>query len=331
MKAIVLEATGGTEQLQYQDLPAPTPSQGQVLIKIEAAPINFIDTIIREGNMPPGMMPELPFVSGVEGSGTVVDGNGTGLNGGQKVAYLGPIGASMYAEYTVVDADKLIPLADDADLIQAGAMPVTYFTAYHMLHNVVRAEEGKFALIYASTGGVGTALIQLAKAAGLKVIALDRKDEKVAQALSLGADFALNSTGEWVEKVKEITNSHGVDYIFNPVAGDTIADDMEVLATLGHIVIFGFLAGVGESNVQAEAVKHFGKAPTITYSEIYATYFNHFDLVKSSLMEVYKLLETGKLKPIYDTMPLADAAKAQALLESGKIMGKMILTPEHSA
>ena len=331
MKAIVLEATGGTEQLQYQDLPAPTPSQGQVLIKIEAAPINFIDTIIREGNMPPGMMPELPFISGVEGSGTVVDGNGTGLNAGQKVAYLGPIGASMYAEYTVVDADKLIPLADDADLIQAGAMPVTYFTAYHMLHNVVRAEEGKFALIYASTGGVGTALIQLAKAAGLKVIALDRKDEKVAQALSLGADFALNSTGEWVEKVKEITNGHGVDYIFNPVAGDTIADDMEVLATLGHIVIFGFLAGVGESNLQAEAIKHFGKAPTITYSEIYATYFNHFDLVKSSLMEVYKLLEAGKLKPIYDTMPLADAAKAQALLESGKIMGKMILTPEHSA
>lgn len=328
MKAIIIEKTGGSNVLEYKETDKPQLAEGQVLVKVAAAPVNFIDTIIREGNMPPGMMPELPFISGVEGSGIVVDANNTELKEGQKVAYLGPIGASMYADYTAIDADKLIVLDDSVDVHEAGAMPVTYFTAYHMLHNVVRAEEGKFALVYASTGGVGTALIQLAKAAGLKVIALDRKDEKVEQALKLGADYALNSTGEWVEQVKEITGGKGVNYIFNPVAGDTAVQDLEVLATLGHIVVFGFLAGVGETNLQAEAVKHFSKAPTISYSEIYATYFSNFDLVKASLENVYQMLAEGKVKPIYSTMPLSQAAQAHDNIESGKVMGKLILTPE---
>ena len=327
MKAIIIEKTGGSNVLEYKETDKPQLAEGQVLVKVAAAPVNFIDTIIREGNMPPGMMPELPFISGVEGSGIVVDANNTELKEGQKVAYLGPIGASMYADYTAIDADKLIVLDDSVDVHEAGAMPVTYFTAYHMLNNVVRAEEGKFALVYASTGGVGTALIQLAKAAGLKVIALDRKDEKVEQALKLGADYALNSTGEWVEQVKEITGGKGVNYIFNPVAGDTAVQDLEVLATLGHIVVFGFLGGVGETNLQAEAIKHFSKAPTISYSEIYATYFSNFDLVKVSLENVYQMLAEGKVKPIYSTMPLSQAAQAHDDIESGKVMGKLILTP----
>lgn len=328
MKAVIIEKTGGSNVLEYKETDKPQLAEGQVLVKVAAAPVNFIDTIIREGNMPPGMMPELPFISGVEGSGIVVDANNTELKEGQKVAYLGPIGASMYADYTAIDADKLIVLDDSVDIHEAGAMPVTYFTAYHMLHNVVRAEEGKFALVYASTGGVGTALIQLAKAAGLKVIALDRKDEKVEQALKLGADYALNSTGEWVEQVKEITGGKGVNYIFNPVAGDTAVQDLEVLATLGHIVVFGFLGGVGETNLQAEAIKHFSKAPTISYSEIYATYFSNFDLVKVSLENVYQMLTEGKVKPIYSTMPLSQAAQAHDDIESGKVMGKLILTPD---
>lgn len=327
MKAIILEQTGGIDKLQYKDVSKPTLNDGQVLVEVKAAPVNYIDTIIREGNMPPGMMPELPFISGVEGSGVIADTNGTALKKGQKVAFLGPIGAATYAEFTAIDADKVIVLDDDTDLLKAGSMPVTYFTAYHMLHNVVRAESGKFALVYASTGGVGTALIQLAKLAGLKVIALDRKDEKVEQALSLGADYALNSTGDWVEEVKRITGGVGVNYIFNPVAGDTAVQDLEVLATLGHIVVFGFLAGAGQTNLQAEAIKHFSKAPTISYSEIYATYFSNFELVKSSLEAVFKLMNEGKLTPVYSALSLRDADKAQMELQSGKVIGKIILQP----
>lgn len=329
MKAIVLEQTGGSDKLINKEIDLPTLKEGQVLVQMKAAPINYIDTIIREGNMPPGMMPELPYISGVEGSGIIADANGTMLKVGQKVAFLGPIGAATYAEYTAVDADKLILLSESANLLEAGAMPVTYFTAYHMLHNVVRAEKDKFALIYASTGGVGTALIQLAKVAGVKVIALDRKDEKVAQALKLGADYAFNSTGDWVEEVKKVTDGKGVNYIFNPIAGDTIKQDLEVLATLGHIVVFGLLAGVGETNLQAEAVQHFGKAPTISYSEIYATFFSNFPLVQNSMNAIYQMLDEGKIKPVYSTMPLSDASNAHDLLQSGKIMGKLLLVADN--
>lgn len=327
MKAIIVNENGSSDTLRYEDTNMPKMEEGSVLIKVAAAPVNFIDTIIREGNMPPGMMPSLPHIPGVEGAGIVVDSNNTSLSKGQKVAYLGPIGASMYAEYAVVQADKLIALPSSVDLLEAASMPVTYFTAYHMLHNVVRAQKDKYALIYASTGGVGTALIQLAKLAGLKVITLDRKEDKVDQAIKLGADYALNSTQPWVDKVNAITEGKGVDYIFNPVAGDTIKDDLSVLAPLGHIVIFGFLAGPGNSNLQAEAIQHFGKAPTITYSEIYATYFNNFSLVKKSLENLYKLLEQGELKPIFRTLPLSDAKTAHDLLEKGNIMGKLILVP----
>ena len=132
---------------------------------------------------------------------------------------------------------------------------------------------------------------------------------------------------DWVEQVKSVTDGKGVDYIFNPVAGDTIKQDLEVLATLGHIVIFGFLAGVGSSNLQAEVANYFSKAPTISYSEIYATYFSNFDLVKSSLEKVYQLLNELKINPIYSTMPLVEAASAHDLIEQGKVMGKLVLTP----
>ena len=237
----------------------------------------------------------------------------------------------------MVEADKLVVLDETTDLVAAGSMPVTYFTAYHMIHNVARVEENKFALVYAAAGGVGTALLQLLKLAGVTTIALERRDSKVEQALKMGADYAFNTNAsnsgasdsacDWLAEVKKITNNQGVNYIFNPVAGDTISQDLEALATLGHIVIFGFLAGVGETNTQAEVVKHFSKSPTITYSEIYATYFSNYDIVAASLNEVYALLAAQKIKPLYTTMPLSEAAEAHDLLESGKVLGKLVLTP----
>ena len=233
----------------------------------------------------------------------------------------------MYAQYAAIDSTRLIQLNDATDLLEAGAMPVTYFTAYHMLHNVVGVEEGRHALVYAACGGVGTALIQLAKIAKLKIIALERRDEKVQTALQLGADFAFNSSSNWVKAVKEITGGQGVDYIFNPVAGDTMVQDLDALATLGHIVIFGLLAGVGEINLQAEVVKHFTKAPRISYSEIYATYFKDFGLVQQSMENIYTLLEQKKIKPLIHTLPLAEAAKAHEMIETGKVIGKLLLTP----
>ncbi|NOU58294.1 quinone oxidoreductase family protein [Marinifilum caeruleilacunae] len=327
MKAIQITKNGGAEVLQYKEVQTPVPTEGQVLIKVHAAPVNFIDTILREGNMPPGMMPELPFIPGVEGTGIIEDANGTHLQKGDKVAFLGVIGSSVYAEYALVDANKLVVLNEDANLQEAAVLPVNYFTAYHMLKNVAKVEAGKTALIYAASGGVGTALIQIAKLLDLKIVALERRDEKVENALQMGADFAFNTSNEnWMEQVKKAVGENGINYVFNPVAGDSIKNDLELIAPLGHIVVFGFLGGMGEFNLLQELMNNFSKAPSISFSELYATYFNNYPLVDSGLKELYQWLDEGKIKPVYESMPLNEAKAAHEKLEKGLVRGKLILT-----
>ncbi|PXY01988.1 quinone oxidoreductase [Marinifilum breve] len=329
MKAIQITRNGGAEVLEYKDVQTPVPAKGQVLIKVHAAPVNFIDTILREGNMPPGMMPELPFIPGVEGTGVIEDANGTHLNKGDKVAFLGVIGSSVYAEYALVDANKLVVLNNDANLQEAAVLPVNYFTAYHMLKNVARVEAGKTALIYAASGGVGTALIQIAKLLDLKLVALERRDEKVENALQMGADYAFNTSNEnWMTQVKEAVGENSIDYVFNPVAGDSIKNDLELIAPLGHIVVFGFLGGMGEFNLMQELMNNFSKAPSISFSELYATYFNNYPMVDGGLKELYQWLDEGKIKPVYESMPLSEAKAAHEKLEKGLVRGKLILTVE---
>ncbi|PWJ40013.1 quinone oxidoreductase family protein [Sediminitomix flava] len=327
MKAVQITKNGGVEVLNFTDVEKPIPAQGQVLVKIHAAPVNFIDTVLREGNMPPGMAPELPFIPGVEGSGVVEDPNDSILKKGDKVAFLGVIGSSTYAEYALVDAGKLVVLSSEADLMAAAVLPVNYFTAYHMLKNVAQVKAGKTALIYAASGGVGTALIQIAKLLDLKIVALERRDTKLQNALSLGADYAFNTTQEnWKEELKVAVGENSIDYVFNPVAGNSVKNDLELLAPLGHIVIFGFIGGMSDFNLMEESVKYFSKAPSISFSEIYATYFNDYEKVDKGLKELYQWLDEGKINPIYETMLLSNVKEAHQKLEKGLVKGKLLLT-----
>ncbi|WP_425075290.1 quinone oxidoreductase family protein [Psychroserpens sp. S379A] len=327
MKAIQIQDHGSVDVLEYRDVPLPALKKGQVLVKIKAASVNFSDTMLRSGNMPPNMMPKLPIILGVEGSGIIEDSNETFLQKGNKVAFLGLLGSSVYAEYVAIDADKLIVLNEDINLYEAAVIPVNYFTAYHMLKNVVNAEAGKIALIYAASGGVGTALIQIAKLLGLKVVALERREEKLAIALSQGADYAYNTSNkDWKKNLINDIGKDRINYVFNPVAGDSIVNDLDLLATLGHIVVFGLLGGLGNLNLLQEAVNNFHKAPTISFSEIYATYNNDYSVVKNALNQLYKWLNEGKIKPKYETMPLSHARKAHEKLENGQVQGKLLLT-----
>lgn len=327
MKAVEINTHGNTEVLNYTNIARPQPQVGQVLIKVYAAPVNFIDTILREGNMPPGMMPSLPFVPGVEGTGIIEDANGTHLSKGDKVAFLGVIGSAVYAEYAVVNAQKLIVLDNEVDLLQAAVLPVNYFTAYHMLKNVAKVEAGKTALIYAANGGVGTALLQIAQILKLNIVALERREAKVANALAMGAQHAFNTNApNWVEQLKTAIGEQSIDYVFNPVVGDSIKNDLELLAPLGHIVIFGFLAGLGQFNLMEESVKHFSKAPTISFSEIYATYQHQYPLVDEALKELFGWLADGKIAPVYETLPLSEVRAAHQRLEQGLVKGKLLLT-----
>lgn len=329
MKAIQIEQTGGLDKLKQVEIDIPTPQNNQVLVKVVAAPVNFIDTIIREGKMPPGMMPELPYIFGVEASGIVENPNGSDFSKGQKVAFLGTIASNTYAEYTLVEADKLIALPENVDLKAAAVIPVNYFTAYQMMHNVARVEKGKTAMIYAASGGVGTALIQLCKIAGLRIVALERDEAKMDFPKKQGADLVVCTSKEgWKEEVKTFTEGQGVNYVFNPVAGDTLKDDLELLAVLGQIVIFGMLGGVGNVNLLQEGFNHFSKSASIHFSEIYATYFSDFSMVKNALTQLYAWLEAGNINPVYSTLPLSEASKAQEMIQKGQVQGKMLLINE---
>jgi NADPH:quinone reductase-like Zn-dependent oxidoreductase len=195
-----------------------------------------------------------------------------------------------------------------------------------MMHHVVSAKQGKTAMVYAASGGVGTALLQLCRIAGVRSVALERKTSKMDYPKAQGADLVVCTSEEgWQEKVKAFTGGRGVDYVFNPVAGDTLRDDLELLATLGQIVVFGMLGGTGSVNLLQEGFDHFGKSASIHFSEIYATYFSDFPKVKNALIQLYVWLAEGKINPVYNTLPLAQAAEAHSMIQKGEVHGKMLL------
>lgn len=231
MKAIQISKTGGMEVLDYVELETPTPGAGQVLVRTESISVNFADVLIRKGLYP--MMPPLPTVPGLEASGVVeVLGDGVGqVEVGQRVTF---IGNGCYADQVLVDATALIPIPDALDGDAAAAFPVNYLTAYHMMHTMAKLAEGQSILSYAAVGGVGIAVIQLAKLGGFKVIGLTSSDEKAARAKELGIDHIVNyKTQNVVEKVKELTHGEGVDLILDSVGGCLFSQQLRDAGSFG--------------------------------------------------------------------------------------------------
>ena len=331
MKAVVINETGDSSVLTYHDIHSNSLQPNEVRLKVEASAVNYIDTIIRSGNMPPGMMPELPFIPGVECIATVaeVGEKVSHVLPGQRVAYFGEIGASTYATEITIDPNRLVAIPSSVEPAQAAVIPVNYATAYHMLHNLAGIKAGDIVFVHAAAGGVGTAIIQLAKLVGATVIGSVGSEEKRKYILKEGADFAINYNAEEVsQKVKKYTDGRGVDASFNPVAGETMISDLNLLAPFGHLVIFGFLAGLPEEKVQDAMLNQFGKSLTISYSDIYTLYKSDFQGLKSILEKLFGLLSEGRISPkVYQQIPLENAAEAHDLLESGKVSGKLVLVP----
>ncbi|OJJ15397.1 hypothetical protein BKI52_38945 [marine bacterium AO1-C] len=331
MNAIIIDKTGDNKVLQYQTVADARLKPNEVRMKVTATAVNYIDTLIRSGNMPPGMMPSLPFTPGVECIGVVeeVGPQINNLNVGDKVAYFGKIGAATYAEQVVTTHDRLVSIPASVNDVAAAVVPVNYATAYHMLHNMAKVTNNDVLLVHAAAGGVGTALIQLAKLVGATVIGSVGSDEKKQYILDQGADFAINyKTENLVESVNEMTEGKGVNVSFNPVASESMLTDLQVLAPFGHLVIFGFLAGLPNQPLQEALLNHFGKSLTVSYSDIYTLYNADFERLKSILSTLFEFLSLGKIAPkVYQEIPLANASTAHELLESGKVVGKLVLVP----
>jgi NADPH:quinone reductase len=325
MKAIRIHETGGTEVLKFENLADPDCKNHEVLVKIESISVNFSDTLIRRGLYP--YMPEFPAILGNEAAGTItaVGADVQGYAVSQKVI---AFGYPSYATLIAVPASRVIPLPNNIDLDEAAALPIIYQTAYHMLHTVKRIKAGETVLIYAAAGGVGTAVIQLGKLAGIKMIGLTSTDEKGREITAQGIDHVINyKTENVVERVLELTDNKGVDLILDCVGGPNFDDNFKMLNTLGHVIWFGIAAGNPTVNLLSELGKEPAKSYAVSMFHLYAI-INNPKLMAESFKTLIGYLAGGKIKPvIHERIPLSEAGRAHEILEKHENIGKVLLKP----
>ena len=329
MKAIQIRRTGGPEVLELVDLPMPRPGPGEVLVRAHAIGVHYFDMLIRSGKY--RWMPKLPFVLGNDLSGRVVEaGPGANLKVGQPAFIAGwDIGfrGGLYAEYAAVPENGLWPLPDSVDLDQAAALS-NYALAWTLLHRVARGIPPRNVLVYGGAGGMGTALIDVARLAGASVIALAGAEEKCAFVRKRGAAHVVDhATEPVVDRVNAAIGGRGADIIFNHVAGKTFADDLKMLAPLGLIVSYAVLGGMPDTDLFKDMRANIDRSPALRCFTMH-TSDELPELRSEGMKHAIEWLAAGKFVPaITARLPLRDAARAHALLEARQTMGKIILKP----
>jgi NADPH2:quinone reductase len=329
MKLIQFGQPGPPSVLQCLDVPVPEPKAGEVLIRAHAIGVGIPDTAIRAGTY--GHMPPLPATPGTELSGFVekIGAGVTSRRVGQRVyatARERPHRGGHYAEYVTAPAEATFVLPDTVDLDAAAAL-ANYQVAYHLLNDAVRPRPGQTVLIYAAAGGMGNALIDLAKAAGLMVIGVVSSAEKARFARELGADHVIDRKAEQVAaRVAAITAGRGVDIIIDPVAGPTIPGNIALLAPCGTLVIYGGLGGKAAHDL-LPTLRLSKNSPAVRQFSIH-TWDDLVEERRAGMRALIDMLAAGKLRPrIHGHLPLAEAARAHELLESGAVLGKLLLRP----
>jgi putative PIG3 family NAD(P)H quinone oxidoreductase len=324
MTAIEISAPGGPEVLVPASRPLPQPGEGEVLVKVAAAGVNRPDCLQRQGSYPPP--PGASDIPGLEIAGEVValGGGVTDLKTGDKVCAL--VTGGGYAEYCAAPAVQCLPLPQGFSMAQAACLPETFFTVWVNVFQRSALKPGESFLVHGGTSGIGTTAIQLAKAFGCTVFTTAGSLEKVKACLKLGADHAINYRVEdFVEVVKAETGGKGVDVILDMVGGDYIPRDIKALADDGRLSFIAFLGGPkAEVNFAAVMMKRL----TLTGSTLRARPVAVKAGLAAELKEkVWPLLDQGKIGPVMAaSFPLAEAAKAHALMESSDHIGKIVLT-----
>lgn len=323
MKLIDHGEGGDASVLRLVDAPVPEPSPGQVLIAVHYAGVNRPDVLQRSGSYPPP--PDASPYLGLEVSGEIVRvGAGvTRWKAGDRVCALTPGGG--YAEYCVVDAGHCLPVPRGLSMIQAGALPETYFTVWTNLFQRGRLQAGESVLVHGGSSGIGLTAIQLAKARGARVMTTVGSAEKMEACRRLGADVAINYHDEdFVQVVARETGGKGVDVVLDMVGGDYIPRNIRCLALEGRLVQIAFLQG---SRVDLDAMPIMLRRLTFTGSTLRARSVQQkAELAASVEANVWPILESGRCLPVIHRMfPLAEARAAHELMESSRHIGKIIL------
>ena len=322
MKAVRIHEPGGSDVMKFEEIPTPTPGDGEILLKLDAAGLNYIDTYQRSGLYP---MP-LPFTPGNEGAG-VVETVGSGVNGfasGDKVGYSNIIGS--YAEYAVVPAARAVKLPAEIDTKQAAAIFLQGMTAHYLAHDTYPLKKGDVCLVHSGAGGVGLLLIQMAKAAGATVITTVSTDKKAELAKGAGADHVIFYTKQdFEEETKKFAGGNKVDVVYDAVGVDTFEKGLNVLRPRGLMALYGASSGpVPPFNLTILA----GKGSLFVTRPSLGNFVTTRKELEDRVGDVMNRVASGKLKVrIGVEFPLAEAKAAHDALEGRKTTGKVLLIP----
>jgi NADPH2:quinone reductase len=320
MHAIRVEATGGPEVLRYVEVETPRPGAGQVLVRIEAIGVNYIDVYHRTGlyKLP------LPFTPGSEAAGTVEDvgADVTEFAKGDRVAYAMVRGA--YAEYHVVPATNLVSVPKSIDLRTAAAAMLQGMTAHYLVTSTYPLREGNTALVHAAAGGVGGLLVQMAKQRGARVFGT-ASTKKLDIVRGVGADAAIDYTStDFEAEVMRLTSGAGVNVVYDSVGETTFDKSLNCVTLRGLLALFGQSSGPVPPFDPARLA---AKGAFLTRPSL-----AHYTGTREELLwrarELFELIQSGALRVRIDReVPLRDAAKAHQLLESRQTIGKVLLVP----
>lgn len=323
INAVRIYETGGPEVLKYEQVEIGQPAAGEAKIRHEAIGLNFIDTYFRTGLY---KAPQLPFIPGQEGAGTVIAvGEGvTNVKVGDRVAYTGALGS--YADERLIAADRLVNIPDNMDMRLAGSMMLKGMTAYYLINLTYKVQKGDTILIHAAAGGVGQIAGQWAKHLGATVIGTAGSQEKIDLALSLGYDHVINYRQDnFVEKVKEITGGKGLPVVYDSVGKDTFPASLDVLQPRGLFVSYGNASG---------PVPPFEMALLSQRGSLYATrpmlgyYIASREELERAARALFDVVASGAVKiNVNQTYALREAEQAHRDLEGRKTTGTTVLIP----
>lgn len=324
MKAIRIASPGGVEALRYEDVPVPEPKEGEALVRIEAAGVNFIDVYFRTG----AYKGAYPMTLGHEGAGTVekVGPGVTGVRPGDRVGSVNFAGS--YAELATAKADRLVVLPNGVTTRQAAAVLLQGMTAHYLTRSTYRLTDQDTCLLHAAAGGVGLLLSQIARRAGARVIGTAGGPEKGELAKQGGAgahDVIDYKKASFVEEVKRLTEGRGVQVVYDSVGKDTFPGSLDCLALRGTLVLFGQSSGPVDP-VDPQVLNQKGSLyltrPTLFH------YVARRDELVERAGDLFRWIERGELAvKIYRDVPLKDTAEAHAMLEGRKTSGKVLLIP----
>ena len=325
MHAWLCDTPTGPDALRWADLPTPEPGPGQVRLAVHAASLNFPDLLIVQGKYQ--FRPDPPFVPGAEFSG-VVEAVGAGvshLKPGDAVAAIAGTGG--FATHAVVPAAQVMPLPPGFALRDAAAFAFTYGTAHHALVDRGQLRAGETVFINGAAGGVGTAALQVAKAAGATVIAGASTDAKCARCLELGADHAINyATTPLRDALRTLTGGHGPDIVLDVVGGPLAEPAFRAIAWRGRYLVVGFADG------QIPALPF--NLPLLKGASIVGVFWGDFvrrepEANARMLGQLARWYAEGKIRPvIHDVLPLSRLPDAYARLADRAILGKILLVPD---